>query len=52
VMAGVAPVWFTEWATVLDGVTRDRYRRSVIGYLHHLKVRRLRASLEEERSHP
>jgi hypothetical protein len=44
-MADDAPVWFTEWATVLDGepldkVTRERYRRSVVGYLHHLKMQR------------
>jgi hypothetical protein len=55
-MADDAPVWFTEWATVLDGepldkVTRERYRRSVVGYLHHLKMQRLRATVSTAKAY-
>jgi integron integrase len=55
-MTGDTPVWFTEWATVLDGepldkVTRERYRRSVVAYLHHLKMQRLRATLSTAKAY-
>ncbi len=44
------PVSFGEWNMVLagesfDSATRERYRRSIVAYLHHLKERRERASV-------
>jgi integron integrase len=47
---GDRPVSFGEWSTVLAGepfdeTTREHYRRSIVAYLHHLKVQRLRASV-------
>ena len=49
VKASDKPVSFPEWCTVLAGEPldvsiRERYRRSVVAYLHHLKTHRLRAS--------
>ena len=45
-----APVSFAEWSSVLAGetfdtATRERYRRSVVAYLHYLKSRRQSASV-------
>ena len=50
------PVSFSEWSTVLAGealdpATQERYRRAVVGYLHHLKVRRERASLASAKAY-
>jgi len=44
------PVSFPEWCTVLAGdgldlVIRERYRCSIVAYLHDLKTQRLRASI-------
>jgi integron integrase len=51
-----APVSFPEWDTVLAGAVmepdvRERYRRAIIAYLHHLKTRRERASLASAKAY-
>src|ERR1035437_1686519 len=50
------PVSFAEWSTVLvgesfDPATRERYRRCIVAYLHHLKERRERASVASAKAY-
>ena len=51
-----SPVSFAEWSTVLAGesfdpATRERYRRCIVAYLHHLKERRERASVASAKAY-
>lgn len=50
------PVSFAEWSTVLaseplDAGTRERYRRSIVAYLHYLKTHHERASLASAKAY-
>ncbi len=51
-----SPVSFAEWSTILAGesfdpATRERYRRCIVAYLHHLKERRERASVASAKAY-
>src|SRR5450759_2030120 len=51
-----SPVSFAEWSTVLAGesfdpATRERYRRCIVAYLHHLKERREVASVASAKAY-